>query len=241
MKTLKTSLMRDLQLIQKKIKYNFKNQELLITAMTHSSYSHVHGGSSNERMEFLGDALLDFVVAEVLYNKFPERNEGEYTLVRADVVDTDSLSREIDQMGLMDFLLVGKGLDRQGISLAKNKKIYADLYEAVLCAIYLDGGLGAAKSFIFSTLKEELEQAMYIEAGRDFKTILKEAAEKNHFDLKYILQRREGTDNNPTFYYAALVDGKNMGEGFGSSVKEAQGYAAKRALKRMNLLSEEYD
>lgn len=123
----------------------------------------------------------------------------------------------------------------------KNKKIYADLYEALLCAIYLDGGLSEAKKFIFSTLREELDQAMYIEAGRDFKTLLKEAAEKNRFDLKYILLRREGTDNNPTFYYAAMVDGKSMGEGYGSSVKEAQSYAAKRALKKMNLLSEDYD
>ena len=123
----------------------------------------------------------------------------------------------------------------------KNKKIYADLYEALLCAIYLDGGLNEAKKFIFSTLREELDQAMYIEAGRDFKTLLKEAAEKNRFDLKYILLRREGTDNNPTFYYAAMVDGKSMGEGYGSSVKEAQSYAAKRALKKMNLLSEDYD
>ncbi|MDD6054404.1 MAG: ribonuclease III [Clostridiales bacterium] len=241
MKTLKTSLMRELPQVQAKIKYNFRNTEFLITALTHSSYSHVHGGPCNERMEFLGDALLDFVVAEVLYNKFPERNEGEYTLVRADVVDTDSLSREIDQMGLIDFMLVSSGLEKQGISVNKNKKIYADLYEALLCAIYLDGGLSEAKKFIFSTLREELDQAMYIEAGRDFKTLLKEAAEKNRFDLKYILLRREGTDNNPTFYYAAMVDGKSMGEGYGSSVKEAQSYAAKRALKKMNLLSEDYD
>ena len=157
--------MQSLNTIQQILKYNFKNTDLLVTAFTHSSYAHKRGVDSNERMEFLGDALLDFVVAKYLYNKYPNRNEGDYTLVRADVVDTNSLSREVAELGLMDFLLVDQGFTKQDVSFKKNKKIYADLYEAVLCAIYLDGGLDQAEKFIFATLKKELGEAMYVETG----------------------------------------------------------------------------
>jgi len=233
--------MQSLKLIQQILQYDFKNQEFLISALTHSSYANKHGESSNERMEFLGDALLDFVIAEYLYEKYPNRNEGDYTLVRADVVDTNSLSREIDQLGLIDYLLVDSSFARQTITVTKNKKLYADLYEAILCAIYLDGGLSSAKKFIYRTLKKDLNNAMYIEAGRDFKTLLKEAGEKNHFTVKYVLNKKEGTDDNPTFYYSVFIDDELAGEGYGSSIKEAQSYSAKRALRKLNLLTENYD
>lgn len=212
-----------------------------MTAFTHSSYAHKRGGSSNERMEFLGDALLDFVVAKYLYDKYPNRNEGDYTLVRADVVDTNSLSREVAELGLIDYLLVDQSFTKQEVNLKKNKKLYADLYEAVLCAIYLDGGLEQAERFIFATLKKELGEAMYIEAGRDFKTMLKEASEKQHFSIQYVLLKKEGSDDSPIFFYSVLVDGVVSGEGYGSSIKEAQSYAAKRALRKLNLLTENYD
>lgn len=233
--------MQSLNTIQQILKYNFKNTDLLVTAFTHSSYAHKRGVDSNERMEFLGDALLDFVVAKYLYNKYPNRNEGDYTLVRADVVDTNSLSREVAELGLMDFLLVDQGFTKQDVSFKKNKKIYADLYEAVLCAIYLDGGLDQAEKFIFATLKKELGEAMYVETGRDFKTLLKEASEKQNFSIQYVMLKKEGSDDSPIFYYSVLVDGVVAGEGYGSSIKEAQSYAAKRALKKLKLLTENYD
>ena len=212
-----------------------------MTALTHSSYAHTNGGTHNERMEFLGDAILDFVVAEYLYQKYPNRNEGDYTLVRADVVDTNSLARESQELGLVDYLLVSSGFIKQDVNINKNKKLYADLYESVLCAIYLDGGLHCVKNFIFRTLKKELNDSMHFESSRDFKTLLKEAGEKLHFSIEYLLNKREGSDNNPTFYYSVLIDGQIAGEGYGSSIKQAQAYAAKRALKKLNLFTENYD
>ena len=241
MKTSKTNLMQSLDKLQKALQYTFKDDSLLLTALTHSSYAHNNGGNNNERMEFLGDAILDFVVAEYLYQRFPNRTEGDYTLVRADVVDTNSLAREAQELGLIDYLLVSSGFLKQGVSINKNKKLYADLYESVLCAIYLDGGLDQAKRFIFKTLKKELNESMHFESSRDFKTLLKEAGEKLHFSIEYLLQKREGTDDNPTFYYSVLVNDQLAGEGYGSSIKEAQAYAAKRALKKLNLFTENYD
>ena len=141
----------------------------------------------------------------------------------------------------MDFLLVDQGFTKQDVSFKKNKKIYADLYEAVLCAIYLDGGLDQAEKFIFATLKKELGEAMYVETGRDFKTLLKEASEKQNFSIQYVMLKKEGSDDSPIFYYSVLVDGVVAGEGYGSSIKEAQSYAAKRALKKLKLLTENYD
>lgn len=233
--------MQSLTQIQQVLRYEFKNTDILIVAFTHSSYSHKFGGPCNERMEFLGDALLDFVVAEYLYKKYPNKNEGDYTLVRSDVVDTDSLSREIAQLGLIDYLLVDASFARQNISIAKNKKLYADLYEAILCAIYLDGGFEEAKKFIHTTLNKELNEAMYKESTRDFKTMLKEASEKQHFSVRYILNKKEGTDDSPTFYYHVLINDVIAGEGYGGSIKEAQSYAAKHALRKLNLLMENYD
>lgn len=233
--------MQSLNHVQQILQYNFKNSNLLISALTHSSYANKNGGECNERMEFLGDAILDFVVAEYLYEKYPNRNEGDYTLVRADVVDTNSLSKVINDLNLIDFLLVDVGFAKQGINLNKNKKLYADLYESVLCAIYLDGGLEPVKKFVYTTLKKELKDAMYLATGRDFKTLLKEAGEKHHFEVKYIMQKKEGTDDNPTFYYSVLINDEVMGEGYGSSIKEAQSFSAKRALKKLKLLTENYD
>ena len=235
MKTSKQNLIQSLDAIEKAIKYQFKDRQLLTTAFTHSSYAKIHNEPSNERMEFLGDALLDFVVAQYLYENYPDKNEGEYTQVRSDVVDTLSLYREIQSLGLGEYLLVGNSMlvkDNDD----KNKKLYADLYEALLCAIYFDGGLNQARRFIFDTLCKEMGEAMRFETvTHDFKTMLKEASEKKKFSVEYVLDKKEGTDNRPVFYYFVKVNGKNCGEGYGNSIREAQNYAAKRALKSLDL------
>jgi ribonuclease-3 len=235
--TTKSGLVSSINEIEDIIKYTFKNKNLLLKAFTHSSFTH-DKSLTYERLEFLGDALLDFVVAEYLYKNYPEKDEGDYTLARSEVVDTNSLFREISQMGLIDYLLIGNKSLNTDISSGKNKKLYADLYESVLCAIYLDGGINEAKRFIYDTLSKELNEAVLCVDFRNYKTTLKEAGEKRRFNIEYVLDRREGTDNAPVYYYSVLIDGKKMGEGYGTSVKEAENYAAKRALKNLKLLSE---
>ncbi len=178
---------------------------------------------------------MNFVVAEYLYENYPEKDEGDYTLARSEVVDTNSLYREISQRGLINYLLVGNKSLKYEVNLGKNKKLYADLYESILCAIYLDGGINQAKRFIYDTLSKELNEAALCIDYKNYKTTLKEAGEKNRFNIEYVLDKRVGSDNAPIYYYSALIDGKKMGEGYGSSIKEAENYAAKRALRNLNL------
>lgn len=140
--------------IEKRIGYEFKDKSLPETAFTHSSYANERKLRSNENMEFFGDAILEFLVSEYLYKNFPDKNEGDFSRARAAVVSRDSLFLAVKKMGLEEFLLISNA---QALATENSKiKLFANLFEAVLCAVYLDGGLSAAEKFVFSHLKPSL-------------------------------------------------------------------------------------
>ena len=167
----------NIEQMEKNIGYKFKNKELVQKALTHTSYAYEHGVESNEKLEFLGDSILEFVSSEYMYNKYTNLKEGEMTKVRATVVCEDSLYKIATKHDFSDFLNLGKSEIKSGGN--KRPAILADSVEAVIAAIYLDGGLEPAKKFIIENLKEEIELATKHVGQKDYKTVLQEDLQKN--------------------------------------------------------------
>ena len=213
--------------VESKIGYTFKNKTLLKNAFVHSSFANVQSIPDNERMEFLGDAILDFIVGEYLYNKYPKCSAGELTRLRAELVSADGLRPVVDKLGILDDLLVyGTSIKIRNLS----KKIEANLYEAVLCAIYFDGGIDAATKFVMKTLKKGLDNVLKQEK-KDYKTRVQEYCQQRHLPVEYHLEIKTGPDNKPSFTYSLFVDGKPVSKGSGSSIKAAQQAAAQKLVE----------
>ncbi len=222
---------------QKKICYFFKNKKLLNQSLTHSSFANENRYKKklthNERLEFLGDSVLNIIVSEYVYKKFPDDSEGQLTKIRASIVCESSLAYVARKMDLGDYLLLGKGEESTG---GRNRdSILADAFEALLGAIYLDGGLESSRKFIIDILKREISQAKnfgYI--FTDYKTKFQEVLQKNKKSkVEYLVTREEGPDHDKIFYVNLMVDGKLCGQGEGRSKKEAEQKAAKSALKKI--------
>ena len=163
---------KDISVLEKEIGYTFKNKNLLKNALIHTSYAHENGVESNEKLEFLGDSILEFISSKYIYNKYPKLKEGEMTKVRATVVCEESLYKIADKHNFSDFLYVGKSERmHQG-----NRKIaiMADSVEAVIAAIYFDSNLDEAEKFIINNLKDEIEVASHNVGMKDHKTVLQE-------------------------------------------------------------------
>jgi ribonuclease-3 len=211
------------------IGYRFKEEGLLTQALTHSSYAnekHMKKGSDNERLEFLGDAVLELASSEFLYEKYPDMPEGELTKLRASLVCEPTLAFCTEPLGLGDYLLLGKGEDLTGGR--KRKSVLSDALEAVIGAIYLDGGFASAKEFISKYILTDTEhkQLFY-----DSKTILQEEVQgSNMGSLHYELLREEGPDHNKHFVVAAYVGDRKLGTGEGSTKKAAEQQAAYETL-----------
>ena len=219
--------------LEEKLGYRFKNRGLLEHAMTHSSYANEHRGAgltSNERLEFLGDSVLGLVVADYLYKKHPDMPEGELTRTRAALVCEGSLHEAAKSLGLGRWLRLGKGEDAGGGR--RRPSILADATEAMLAAVYLDGGMEAVRPIIRALiLDKEQEKA----ADRDYKTALQELVQRTPgAAVSYALVRESGPDHCRSFEMEASVDGKVIGEGAGRTKKEAEQMAAKAALERLN-------
>ncbi len=160
----------DINKVEESIGYKFKNKDLLINALTHTSYAHENNKESNEKLEFLGDSILEFVSSKYIYNKYPNLQEGEMTKVRATVVCEESLYKIAKSHGFGEFLFLGRSEVKTG---GKNRPaILADSVEAVIAAIYLDGGLQEADKFIIENLDKEIEKATKHVGDRDYKTVL---------------------------------------------------------------------
>ncbi len=215
--------------LQEVIDYQFKQEGLLTQALTHSSYAnekHMKKGADNERLEFLGDAVLEIISSEFLYHKYPQLPEGELTKLRASLVCEPTLAFCTGELHLGDYLQLGKGEDATGGRLRKS--ILSDALEAVIGAIYLDGGFASAKEFITKYILNDIEhkQLFY-----DSKTILQEQIQgSGDGTLHYELVRQEGPDHNKRFIVEAYVDDKLIGTGEGSTKKGAEQQAAYRAL-----------
>lgn len=214
-----------------KIGYNFKNIELLKTAFTHTSYANERKISSNEKLEFLGDAILEFVVSDYLYANYKKLKEGEMTKLRATVVCEESLHQVALKYHFDDLLYLGKG---EKISGGNHKKaILADSVEAVIAAIFLDSGLEEAKKFILENLKEAIEQASKSVGQKDYKTVLQEKLQKHGtVHIEYSIIKEEGPDHDKTFIAEVKCNGKQLAVGQGNTKKQAEMEAARVALEK---------
>lgn len=219
--------------LEEKLGYKFKNINLLKNALTHSSYANEvrDGTSSNERLEFLGDSVLSIIVSEFIYKKFANQPEGELTKLRASLVCEKSLcgfSRELD---LGKYLRLGKGEEKGG---GRNRdSILADAFEAVLAAMYLDGGFEVARNHVLRFVKEEIEHTDD-EVFKDYKTLLQEIIQRNPEEsVAYFLTGESGPDHNKLFTVEVRLNSNVIGKGEGRSKKQAEQMAAKQALSLM--------
>lgn len=210
--------------IERKLQYVFKDKGLLLQAFTHSSFANVENVRDNERMEFLGDAILDMIVSEYFFERFSEREAGQLSIMRANVVSSDGLQPIVEHLDVLKYLQVSNGA---GQVKRVSKKIEANLFEAIVCAIYLDGGIDAAKQFVLRVMCSSLDDAV-ITTRKDDKTLIQEYCQKNHLPTPiYKLIERSGSDNAPTYKCGLYIDNKLISEGIGSNKKSAEQSAAK--------------
>ena len=209
-----------LSLLEKNIGYKFKNIDLLKNALTHTSYANEHKINSNEKLEFLGDSILEFISSKYIFNNYPKLKEGEMTKVRATVVCEESLYKIAKKHNFSDFLFVGKSEQlHQG-----NRKvaIMADSVEAVIAAMYFDGGLENVEKFIVENLKDEIEIATKNVGIKDHKTVLQEKLQEHgNVEIKYEIISETGPDHNKTFVAQVKLNGKVLADGTGKSKKQA--------------------
>ena len=226
--------MRDIHTLEEKLGYRFRDISLLEAALYHSSYANEHrrqGLRSNERLEFLGDAVLGFVSAEHLYGKHPDAPEGELTRIRAALVREESLFEVASALELGAYLQLGRGEESGGGR--RRPSILADATESVFAAVYLDGGMAAASELIHRVLLDkECEEAVE-ERRRDYKTALQELVQRKPDQaLWYTLTGEQGPDHAKTFTVEVRLNGERIGEGRGRTKKEAEQMAAKCALEQ---------
>jgi ribonuclease III len=223
-----------LRALEEPLGYHFHDLALLDRALTHTSRAHenMESPGHNEALEFLGDAVIGFVVAELLHQRDPEGAEGGKSKARAHLVASASLARRAGRLGLPALLLLGRGEEKTG-GRAK-AALWADAYEAVVAALYLDGGLPVAQRFLTAEFADEL-QGPLPETG-DFKSALQEMLQAQGEPVPdYVVAAEEGPSHRRQFRVECRVQGRVMGEGTGFSKKEAQQDAARRALEAYSI------
>lgn len=211
-----------------KLNYHFNDKKLIVTALTHSSYvneNKLKYSDNNERLEYLGDAVLDAVISEYLYRKNKDVEEGVLTKERASIVCEASLSLCGQKLNLGKYLILGKGEEHNG---GRNRhSMIADAVEAIIGAIYIDGGWEAAKKTALYILDDVIRKASVGLLNRDFKSLVQEKFQaKGDTVIKYVVAKEEGPDHNKTFYIDLIVNGRRMSSGVGKSKKEAEQQAA---------------
>jgi ribonuclease III len=230
---IKTSILSNISKFEDIIKYKFKNKEYILEALTHSSYSNENKSYSfNERLEFLGDSVLGIVISDYLFKNEQELPEGELTKLRANIVCEESLSDVAKDINLGSHILLGRGEEATGGR--ERASILADAFEAVIAAIYLDGGIEYAKLFVLDHMKEIIQDSIKGRIFRDYKTHLQEVIQsKGESNIVYNLVEEIGPDHNKRFVMQVKLDDEVLGRGEGKSKKEAEQSAAKQALRRM--------
>ena len=219
--------------LEENIDYTFKNKDLLKKALTHTSYAYEHNVESNEKLEFLGDSILEFVSSIYLYENYKNLKEGEMTKVRATVVCENSLHKIAQMHGFSDFLYLGKS--EKTMNKEVRPAILADSVEAVIAAIYLDGGLEEAKKFIIENLKESIQIASQNVGQKDYKTVLQEKLQKHgEVEIKYTIIKETGPDHDKTFEAQVECNHNKLAVGTGKSKKLAEMEAARKALQKLN-------
>jgi ribonuclease-3 len=220
----------DIAECERRIGHRFRDPLLLVAAMTHASGAR-HRLASNERLEFLGDAILGFVVCERLFRRFPESLEGDLTKIKSVVVSRETCSRLARQLGLADFVIVGKGL---AASPAVPESVLSDMFEAVVAALYLDGGLEGVRPFVEGLLGPEIDKVASGELGSNHKSLLQQLAQRD-FGLTptYEVLAEEGPDHSKSFHVSAQIGTRRYSPAWGRNKKEAEQRAASNALTEL--------
>jgi ribonuclease-3 len=212
--------------------YTFKDKSILALGLTHSSYANDYLGGptkGNERLEFLGDAILDMVVSAELYDRFPEKQEGFLTKLRAEIVCTEALGKTADHYRLNEYMLMGKGEEAKGGRYRHS--ITSDLVEALIAAVFIDGGIEAAMKTVHKLMDYTIEKECSEPVISDYKTQLQELCQKNGEGTPYYrIIKEEGPDHDKTFTAGVFIGGKQIAEGVGKTKKEAESAAAADAL-----------
>ncbi len=228
----------DFERLEKRMGYTFRNRQLLRTALTHTSYAHQFGVESYERLEFLGDAILGFIIAQELYldKKFPE---GMSTRIRAALVCEDTLAELSAQIGIDEFALLGTGAENCGER--HRKSILADMFEAHVAAMYLDAGLEPTRSYVLKVygerIKDMITEGHFID--HDYKSRLQEKIQGKDRKLTYETISEVGPVHDCIFTVAAAIDGAYIGTGVSNSKKKAQQLAARAAMEKIGHIEDE--
>lgn len=228
---------KELEEFQRELDYTFKDITVLDTALTHTSYVKGDGNGSehNERLEFLGDAVLELCVSERLYKEYADLNEGVMTRVRALCVCEGALHRAAGRLGLGKYLRLSHGEENSGGR--EKPSILADATEAVIGAVFLDGGIERSRALVQRIVEDGIEKAVQSVNIKDYKTMLQEHVQKKHMgNVTYELVEASGPDHMRTFTLRAVIAGEKKGIGSGASKQEAGQRAAKATLEEMGLV-----
>ena len=222
----------NIELFEQKINYEFKNKEYILEALTYSSYSNENKNYPfNEGLEFLGDSVLSIVISDYLFKKETKLPEGELTKIRANIVCEESLSEVSKNIHLGKYMLLGKGEEATGGR--ERISILADALEAVIAAIYLDGGIKCAREFILTNMEKIINDSIKGKIFRDYKTCLQEVLQSNgENNIWYKLIEEKGPDHNKRFVMEVGINDTVLGVGEGKSKKDAEQVAAKCALDK---------
>jgi ribonuclease III len=219
-----------LEKLEKRIGYTFTDKSLLLSALTHASGAE-HRLASNERLEFLGDAILGAVVCEMLYRQYPDYLEGDLTKIKSVVVSRQTCTKISQMLGMQEFLILGKGMTTNP---TVPPSLLANVFESLVAAIYLDGGLEAARAFITESVGAEIELAAGGESGYNYKSLLQQMAQREHGATPtYQLLDEKGPDHSKCFKIAAQVGSTRYHPAWGRNKKEAEQRAARNALSQL--------
>lgn len=225
----------DFKEFQRSIYYRPKKWKFFLQALIHRSYLQLlkEKWESNERLEFLGDAVLNFIVAKFLYDNYPNMDVGELSKLRSRLVNRKILAQRAKELKISDFLLMSESA-AQSLDCG-SESIISDAFESIVGAIYLDGGCKAAKKFIYKVLLENEEVISYTMMDDNFKSALLEYAQANSLEIpKYYVIHEEGPEHNRRFTVEVLIDNKCLGVGYGRNKKEAEQSAAAEAMKNIS-------
>ena len=228
-----------LQRAQTLLNYTFKDPRLLKESLTHAS-SADNRLASNERMEFLGDAVLDLIICEALYRRFPEYLEGDMTKIKSAVVSRRTCADVATETGLTDLLIIGKGV---GSGLAMPSSLAAAVYESIVAALYLDGGFEVVKDYVLRTMTPKIDEIAASAHMQNYKAILQQHAQKSmNATPSYELLDEKGPDHSKCFEVCVVIDGKRYNSAWGPNKKMAEQKAALYALEELGVVdSEEMD
>jgi len=218
--------------IEKIIGYEFNDKTLLCRAFTHSSKTSI-ATKNYQSLEFLGDAIVDFIVAKHLMEIKPDAHEGELTILRSQIVSKEPLSRVIEELGLNSYLIVENGSDPNEIQ--SKPKIMSDIFEAITAAIYLDSkSIDLAEKFVLIKLSSIFNELNIVRSEENYKSALKEYCDKHRLIVSYEVVEKDGPAHDPTFKVVCKIGEDKLGEGVGHSKKDAEQEAAKAVLDYIN-------